>query len=339
MKLIFTIWLFLFTILPSYGAEWTLEELRGEVHKTALMHRQLANQFNTLVFNCPSGFNSTITGLCGADFSGFINPVTFGVYGTSGGMNPSLVGSTINLLQSAGAHTHSALSFIYQTQVDVRKFQTTFQFTSGGYNVNLVFNNTNNQGIFNGNHFSGGAGCEGGFWQGFPGAGLPPPNNVFAVDFNSFDGTAAGTSTFLGSGVQYFWGQNANNAPSPPGQSPCNPDLGSNAVPFTYHGVDYILTSPVQLNSPSNSRLTTTGHTYQATFTYDGSNLDLLLFDVTGGGTCTPSSSGTCFHQTWTSVDIPTAVGSNAAWVGIFSANNLALAGDVNILNWTYFTP
>lgn len=297
--------------------------------------------FSTTVFNCPSGFNSTVTAPCGADFSGFVTPVTFGVYGTTNGMNPALVGSTINLLQSAGGVNHSALSFIYQTQVDVRKFQTTFQFTSGGYNVSLVFNNTNNQGIFNNNHYSGGAGCEGGFWQGFPGAGQPPPNNVFAIDFNSFDNTVGGAGgiAFSGSGVQIFWGQNASNAPNPPGQSPCNPDLGSNATPFTYAGVTYILTSPVQLNSPSGSRLTTTGHTYQATFTYDGSTLDLTLFDVTASGTCTPVTSGTCFHNTWTSVNIPTAVGSNTAWVGLFSANNLALAGDVNFLTWTYKTP
>ena len=59
---------------------------------------------------------------------------------------------------------------------------------------------------------------------------------------------------------------------------------------------------------------TTTGHTYSATISYDGSNLTISMFDVTAGGAC-PGAA--CFTTTWTGVNVPVIVGGSTAWVGL----------------------
>ena len=143
--------------------------------------------------------------------------------------------------------------------------------------------------------FSSGAGCEAGFYQAFDQA---PPNNMFALEFDSW--------AYLGS-VQSFSYSSVQIYQS--GQSPCNPnDSGPG-----YVLIDKISTSPVPLNSPASSQGTSTGDTYSATVTYDGNNLTLNMYDVTAGGSC-PGTR--CFTYTWSNVNIPSLVGANTAWVG-----------------------
>ena len=199
---------------------------------------QVANaQSPVAIFNCPSGF--ALSGSCGVggDISGGSGP--FGVNGTTDGSTPALVGSKVDLVP--GGCGHCAISLNYQSAVvNVQAFQSTFTFIPNGWNISFVLNNTNNQSNFNGAHFSAGAGCEGGFFQGF--SEPAPPNNLFALMLDQYGtlmagGNPVGTQDFTYSSVQYYQGAFASNAPNPPGQSPCNPNLGSNISGFTYAGI------------------------------------------------------------------------------------------------------
>jgi hypothetical protein len=245
-------------------------------------------------FSCPSGFSSS--GSCGVSLIG-AGGQPFGLFGTTNGTTPGFNGSQINLIPSDA--THVALSLNYQTQVNVQAFTSTFTFVPNGQNVAFVIQNSNNSPYFNGAAFSAGAGCEAGFYQAF---NQSPPNNVFALELDSW--------SYLGS-VQSFTYSSAQIYQS--GQSPCNPnDSGPG-----YVLIDKISTSPVPLDSPASAQGTTTGDTYSATVTYDGSNLTLNLYDVTAGGSC-PGSK--CFTNTWANVNIPSWVGGNTAWVGFTAA-------------------
>ena len=114
----------------------------------------------------------------------------FDLVGTTNGSNPGFNGSQIDLVPSGA--THVALSLNYQTQVNVQSFTSTFTFVPNGQNVAFVLQNSNNNPTFNGSAFSAGAGCESGFFQAF---GQPFPNNIFALEFDSW--------SYLGS-VQSF---------------------------------------------------------------------------------------------------------------------------------------
>jgi hypothetical protein len=246
------------------------------------------------IFSCPSGFSSS--GSCGVSLVG-AGGQPFALVGTTNGTTPGFNGSQINLVPSGA--THVALSLNYQTKVNVQGFTSTFTFVPNGQNVAFVIQNSNNNPTFNGAAFSAGAGCEAGFYQAF---NQSPPNNVFALELDSW--------SYLGS-VQSFTYSSAQIYQS--GQSPCNPnDSGPD-----YVLIDKISTSPVALDSPANSQGTSTGDTYSATVTYDGSNLTLNMYDVTAGGAC-PGPK--CFTNTWNSVNIPSWVGGNTAWVGFTAA-------------------
>ena len=246
------------------------------------------------VFNCSSGFSSS--GSCGVSSIG-AGGQPFQLVGSANGSNPGLNGSQVNLIPSGSSHV--ALSLNYKTRVNVQGFTSTFTFVPNGQNVAFVLQNSNNNPTFNGASFSAGAGCEAGFYQAF---NQSPPNNVFALELDSW--------SYLGS-VQSFSYSSAQIYQS--GQSPCNPnDSGPG-----YTRIDKLSSSPVPFNSPAGSQGTSTGHTYQATVTYDGSNFTLNLHDVTAGGSC-PGTK--CFSHTWTNVNIPSLVGADTAYVGFTAA-------------------
>jgi hypothetical protein len=239
------------------------------------------------VVNCPS-FAST--GACGVGSGQAFNPV-------GGATPPSVSGSRILFIPAGTTHQGTALD--YTTTVNVQAFTANFTFVPNGQNVAFVLQNTTNNPGYQGTSFVAGAGCEAGFFQAF--GSFPPPNNIFALELDSW--------SYLGS-VQSFTYSSAQIYQS--GQSPCNPnDSGPN-----YTLIDKISTSPVPLNSPANAQGTSTGDTYSATLTYDGSNLTLNMYDVTAGGAC-PGAK--CFSHTW-SVDLPSWVGGNTAYVGITGA-------------------
>jgi hypothetical protein len=204
----------------------------------------------------------------------------------------------------------------YQSSVNVQKFTSSFTFVPNGQNVAFVLNNATNNPPNDGPGFSSGAGCEGGFYQAFdPVHGSP--NNVFALEFDSWSFLGS-VQSFSYSSVQIYQ-QN---------QSPCNPnDSGPD-----YTLTDKISTSPVALDSPAGTQGTTTGHTYSATVTYDGSNLTLNMYDVTAGGAC-PGAN--CFTHTW-SVDIPSWVDGNTAYVGFTAASGEISIAPLYIGSFSY---
>lgn len=258
------------------------------------------------VFNCTS-FSSS--GPCGVSGSG----QPFKITGTFNGVTAGLEGTRVKLIP-AGAQ-HVALSLNYQpTKVSTQGFTSTFTFVPNDWNIAFLLNNsTNNPWGFNGANFSAGAGCEADFFQGF--SQPEPVNNVFGLLLDSSSPlTEHGSYTY--SSVQIY----------KPAQSPCNPNLGG--TNFTYYPTTKISTSPVPLNSPPDQALTTTGDTYSATVSYDGSNLTLDLRDLTRGGAA--------FVNTWNNVDIPTSAGGSTAWVGLGGATNMSSTVPLYVASFDY---
>jgi hypothetical protein len=255
--------------------------------------------------DCSSGFGSS--GACGVGIIG-AGPKAFFVQGSQSGSNPALVGSRVNLVPQAA--NHAALSLLYQTKVNDQAFNTTFTFVPNGQNVVFMLENSNNNPTFNGPQFSSGAGCEADFYQAYGQAN--PPNNVFAVDFDSYNPDYS----FTYSNVQVYQS-------NPYVQSPCVPPINGEK---TYPKIS---TYPVPLNSPVGTQNTSTGDTYSANLVYNGTSLILNLFDVTAGGSC-PGSS--CFTHTFTTdaagnpLNIPASVNANTAWMAFGGATG-SLAG------------
>lgn len=288
------------------------------------------NSLNS-VFNC-TGFatsGNATTGNCGVRFPGSSFGTTMQALGATSNNSVPFISGTTAVLVPAGAN-HNADNLNYElAAVNVGQFSSTFTFVPDGQNVSFVLSNNTNTSVAgnatNGN-FTAGASCEGAFFQAFDGTG--PVNKTFAVMLESYGGNAAGSGTFTYSSVQWYEDatQNAGvppNAPNAPGMSPCNPDDGGVEVNFTYVGVNKLSTSPVALNSPAGTLNTTTGDTYSATVTYDGSNLNICLVDVTlANGTCTSGTTGTgtFFTTSWTGVNVPAIVGGTTAWVGLAGA-------------------
>lgn len=251
--------------------------------------------------NCGSGF--TTSGACGVSTSiggsTFWNPSSTGIAGPT------------NILPSG--LTHAAGKINKQGQVNVQAFTTTFTFVPNGQNIAFLFNNTNNNPGFEGPTWSGGAGCEAGLYQSAGGI----PNYTFAVKLDSFSPlTFNGSFTY--SSVQIYQSS----------QPPCLPPNGGETQ---FYPTTQISTSPVALNSPSNSQGTTTGDTYSATLIYDGTILTLNLYDVTAGGTCSPITSGTCYHNVWNDINIPAMVGG-PTFTGAISGTTLSTSSVAGIV-------
>jgi hypothetical protein len=252
--------------------------------------------------NCPSGF--TTSGGCGVSFIG-TGGKAWAVVGSNQGTTPGLVGSSVQLIQ-VPPNGHLALSMIYQSLVNVQSFTWTTTFTGDGHNIAFMIENANNLGHgspFDGLNMSAGAGCEGGFFQAFG----PSPNNIIVINLDSANPISGTTFTY--SNAQVYQSQ----------QDPCNPPYVS-GYPTTK-----LSTFPVPLNSPPSSQLTSTGDTYSTTISYDGTNLNLCLYDVTlANGSCSSGTSGTgvYFQKTWTAVNIPSMVGGNTAYIGFTGGSN-----------------
>jgi MYXO-CTERM domain-containing protein len=263
--------------------------------------------------NCPSGFAPS--GACAVGIANDGQHDPFLIIANGGG---SLSGSTV-ILQPSGV-SHNPNSLMYQTEVNVQAFTTTFTFVLNGWNVAFVLTNSNNQSGFNGSQFSSGAGCEGGFYQAFS-EPSGPPNNVFALDFEA--GNFLSPSAFTYSNVQIYQ----------QGADPCLPADGTE--PY-YYATNKVSTFPVALTSPVGTRNTYTGDTYSATVTYTGTNVVLSMYDVTAGGTCAPTSSTTCFTYTWNGVSIPSWVDGTTAWAGFTAATNAASTTNLDVDSWVY---
>jgi hypothetical protein len=261
------------------------------------------------VINCPSGFNGNTSGACSVatyyNGTSFASAQQIWVRGGQCFGTPcnNISGSQINFVPVGS--THNGFGMTYSpNQINVQAFTTTFTFIPAAWNFSFVIQNDTNTPGYENAAFSAGASCEAGFYQD---DGVDPtPNYLFAMDF---DNSGYNGGSYAYSTVQIYTQH----------QSPCQPnDGGTHWWPTTK-----LSTSPVPLNSPYNSQYTTTGDTYSATVTYDGSNLSLCLYDVTASnGSCSSATSGTgtYFQNTWTNVLIPSMVGATTAWVGFSSA-------------------
>jgi hypothetical protein len=259
------------------------------------------------IFNCSS---FATTGTCGV---GSGQP--FGPYGYT------VSGGVIDFVPSGSTHNGNAL--FYNSVVNDRAFTSTITFVPNGFNFSFVVQNCNQSGCGDGQgqSFAAGAGCEGGFYQGFAYPG-PFPNNVFAAMLDSYSGLPAGSGTFTYSSTQIYQSN----------QSPCNPNDGSEG----YYGTNKNSTTPVPLNSPAGTPATTTGDTYSATFNYSGSTFTIALYDVTAGGTCTPTSSATCSFTTYNGVYLPAIVGGTTAYVGFTSGIGETTTYPLDVLSFAY---
>ena len=252
------------------------------------------------VINCPNGFTST-AGSCQVVLGGCTKNGGCPYFSIINGEPGSLVGNHVLLIPTGQTHASAALNWM-NAKVNAQAFTSTFTFVPNGWNIAFVLSNNTNDTEFSGAIFAAGAGCEGGFFQAFQD---PVPNNVFAIELDQWSSLTAGANNFTYSSVQTYVS----------GQSPCNPNLNEDP----YISQNKISTYPVPLNSPANAINTTTGDTYSATVTYDGSNLTLNLYDITAGGSC-PGAK--CFTNTWTGVNIPAAINSNTAWLGLTASTN-----------------
>jgi hypothetical protein len=289
--------------------------------------------------NCPSGWNNT-TGSCGVSTSIQTTGFPFAFFGDNQA-GVGVLGSDFNLQPTGVVHAPNNINF--QTAVNVQAFVTTFEFQMNTWNIAFILNNATRNagggpapGFTLASGFSGGAGCEEGFYQAFGGAGNPPPNNIFVLNIDSanfINVTESGTGFF--SNVQLYQQM----------QSPCIPDDNQ---PF-YYPTNKVSTSPVMLSSvggvvctpQTNSSCVTAGgssspDTMSATVKYTGTTVTINLFDVTAGGSCTPVTSSTCFTFSWPNVSIPSIVDGTTAFAGFGGSSNSATPNALLIENWVY---
>jgi hypothetical protein len=207
----------------------------------------------------------------------------------------------------------------------VTAFNSTFTFVPNGQNIAFMLQNSNNNPFgYNTNIFTAGAGCEAGFFQGY--SQTNPPNNVFALEFDSWS-PLTNSQGFSYSSAQIYMSNPYVDCPCIGGSGICgtnNSDSGN---------ITKLSTAPVPLNSPASSQGTTTGDTYSANVSYDGSNFTLNLYDVTQGGSC---PGPTCYTHTWTDVDIPGSVDSSTAYVGIVGATGETGTTPLMVTGMTY---
>jgi hypothetical protein len=273
------------------------------------------------VFDCSKGFaTSGPCGVAGLGAGGAFGSQTFQLVGGAIGATPGLTGSQVDLLPVGIIHSADGMSV---AAVDIRAFTTTFTFVPNGWNFSLVFNNSNNNGFgLNGRNFISGATGEGGFYQGYSVA--KPPNNVFALMFDSFNALTDippwDPTGFINSSAQIY-------ISNPFIQCPTNTGQGG---AFCTRYINKLSTAPVVMNSPANVRLTTTGHAYTATVTYNGSNFRLhLIDDVTHD----------VYNHTWTKVNIPASVGgSNTAFATLMGSNGgSAVSFPLFVNGWSFY--
>ena len=279
------------------------------------------------IFNCSSGFVTANT-TCGVGYNGT------GGYEFQFAQDPNgvMLGTAANLIPVGGdGGGHTGVGLIYQTPVNAQAFAANFTFVANGKNVAFVLTNNNSAAgnSTNPQYFASGAGCEAGFNQAFTG-GHPPVNRIFALELDQFSPLTASDS-FTYSSAQIYQQVEA----------PCDPPYtpGNGTTYGTTFSPAKLSTYPVALNSPAGTPLTTTGNTYSVTVSYDGSNFNLCLYDVTAGnGSCSSGTSGTgtYFQKTWNTINIPSLIGGNTGYVGITGGTNSDAVENLLIKTFNY---
>ena len=167
-----------------------------------------------------------------------------------------------------------------------------------------------------------------GSWSGswfsqFAGGTNIVPNNVFALEFDSYGSLTNNPGTWSYSSAQIY---QTLQAPFMPNGS-CRSGGGCGIPNYP---INKISTSPVPLATAQGK---TTGDTYSATLTYNGDTLTLSLYDVTAGGSC-PGSR--CFTQTWSGVYIASVVGGTTAYVGFTNGSAGSTPTNLLIRSFSY---
>jgi hypothetical protein len=285
----------------------------------------------TAVFTCGTdgtAWNNT-TGACGGapgipGSTGY----PFAFFGSAGGGQG--ISSGVLTIQAAGiTHTPGNVNRT-SGAVNVTAFQSHIRWVPDSWNLAFILNNATHNtnsgpapGFTIASSFTAGAGCEGAFYQAFGGG--PPPNNIFALNFDSGNLLVNSLTPFY-SNVQIYQQL----------QDPCIPADGTE--PYYQGHQNKVSTSPVPMNSPATTYQTTIGHTFDGTIIYTGTTVTVNLFDVTGGGTCSPVTSGTCFTYSWPNVSIPSLVDGTTAWLGLGGTSNGATNPALTVPAWSYYT-
>jgi hypothetical protein len=247
------------------------------------------------VFNCGgAGTAWASSGSCGVVVGGGQN---FQLRGAAGA---GVSGGFVNFVPTGS--DHNGYGFFYNTAQDVRAFSATFTFVLNQWNLAFVVQNATVNPGYTGGAFTSGAGCEGGYYQGFG----TRPNNVFSLSFSNSDTTSQSGTAY---GAVQIYQQN---------QEPCAPNDGSS----NWIATNRLSPSPVSLTASGNAQYANTTDTYSATVSYDGSNFNLCLYDVTAAtGSCSSSTAGTgnFFQHTWSNVSIPSLLNSTTGYIGFNS--------------------
>ena len=257
------------------------------------------------IFNCPSGSWANSNNFPAGSNKCAVAPVGNqpANWALSGSTNSIVSPSQILMIPAADGH--DANSLIYQTPVNTQAFTTTFRYIPNGQYFALSLNNNSNSTDGSPSHLIGGAGGESDMFQGYGGSNPnPSPNSLWAIQFDSYSPlNNSGSTTY--SDFQMY---EMNEAPY----------ITARAAGGGYingWNTNKISTAPVTFLN-GNTPGTATGHTYEITITYTGTNVFLSLYDVTAGGSC-PGAS--CVTHNWP-VNIPSIVGGTTAYFGIMSS-------------------
>jgi hypothetical protein len=246
------------------------------------------------VFNCGSGGTAwASTGSCGIVIGG---GQAFQLRGSG---TAGISGGNINFVPSGS--THNGYGFFYNTAQDIRAFSSSFTFVMNQWNLAFMVQNATVNPGYTGGAFTSGAGCEGGYYQGFG----TRPNNVFALSFSNSDTVTQSSGV---AGTVQIYQQN---------QEPCSPNDGSS----NWVATTRLDPTPVVLSN-GGTQYTHTSDVFSAKVSYDGSNFSLCLYDVTAAtGSCSSSTSGTgsYFQHTWSNVSIPSLLDSTTGYIGFNS--------------------
>jgi hypothetical protein len=282
------------------------------------------------------------TGVCTIAPGGYIDSGESWNYRPGGG---ALVGSAVNLVPIGAGH--NGYSIVPQfggvgssTPISIMAFTEEMQFTWNGNNITMTWQNNNASGSQSGTcpgagclNFSAGAGSEAGCIQSADGPTNVPTNSL-CLDLDGYDPTTENGS-FTNSTIQLYQPFQVSYLPNV---------TGTDYIPM--YPINKLSTAPVCLNNPCATPGAGNSDVFDLKVIYDHGTgiLQVFLYDVTAGGTCSPTTSGTCFTHSFLGVWIPEIVGSTVAYPTITSgasggAEAPTVTENVNSLVFTVNTP
>jgi hypothetical protein len=316
--------------------------------KLALFILTLALAISTMagaqtVINCGAGTpNPWVSGGAGACHfapGGWIDSRESWNFRTGG----TLSGTAITLVPIGAGHAGWGLVPQFggvgsSTPISILAFTEEMQFTWNGNNITMVWQNNDasatgtcpGAGCLN---FSQGAGSEAGCVQTADGP-TNVPNNSLCLDLDGYDPMTESRS-FAGTTIGLYQPFQASYLPNA---------TGLDYIPM--YPINKLSTSPVCLNNPCTTPGAGNSDVFDLKVIYDHGTgiLQVFLYDVTAGGTCSPTTGGTCFTHSFPGVWIPEIVGSTVAYPTITAGSSggaqaPTVTENVNSLVFTVNTP